>query len=232
MNATRWMSLSEFCKHLGREGIAKVEEDERIPGTWFVTWIDNSPAALSRQDALKKMERAKLDDESRQRRFLDEQIRKAKEEAGGDESPEDIEEKRELKRDEQAAPIKIGFAAKLKAPEDPEVKNGDSDKSESDKSQAPLTLGNGGGFKLGLKTASAAQPAKPLGFNAFKAASKASSASNSSSSNSASTAPSNGPQRMTAAERIMMEETERKRRREERGGHAEREQVAPKRMRL
>ncbi|ORX60358.1 hypothetical protein DM01DRAFT_1332516 [Hesseltinella vesiculosa] len=46
MNATRWNSLSEFVRHLGREGICKVDETER--GYW-ITWIDNSPQALARQ---------------------------------------------------------------------------------------------------------------------------------------------------------------------------------------
>ena len=28
MNATRWVSLSEFVKHLGRTGVARVEDSE------------------------------------------------------------------------------------------------------------------------------------------------------------------------------------------------------------
>lgn len=46
MNATRWNSLSEFVKYLGREGICHVEEAEN---GWYITWIDNSPKALARQ---------------------------------------------------------------------------------------------------------------------------------------------------------------------------------------
>ena len=45
MNATRWVTLSEFCKHLGRLGIAKVDETEK---GWFLAWIDNSPKALAK----------------------------------------------------------------------------------------------------------------------------------------------------------------------------------------
>ena len=74
MNATRWVSLSEFVKFLGRAGIAKVEGSEL---GWFISWVDNSSTARARQDAIKKMDRAKMDDEQRSRRELDEQIRRA-----------------------------------------------------------------------------------------------------------------------------------------------------------
>lgn len=45
MNATRWVTLTEFVKHLGRAGIAKVDETEK---GWFIAWIDNSPKALAK----------------------------------------------------------------------------------------------------------------------------------------------------------------------------------------
>mgnify|MGYP002720765433 FL=1 len=76
MNATRWVSLSEFVKFLGRAGIAKVEGSEL---GWFISWIDTSSTARARQDAIKKMDRAKIDDEQRSRKELDEQIRRAQE---------------------------------------------------------------------------------------------------------------------------------------------------------
>lgn len=46
MNATRWVTLTEFAKHLGRSGIARVDETEK---GWFIAWIDNSPQALAKQ---------------------------------------------------------------------------------------------------------------------------------------------------------------------------------------
>lgn len=46
MNATRWVTLSEFVKHLGRTGVARVDETEK---GWFIAWIDNSPKALAKQ---------------------------------------------------------------------------------------------------------------------------------------------------------------------------------------
>jgi hypothetical protein len=46
MNATRWVTLTEFAKHLGRTGVARVDETEK---GWFIAWIDNSPQALAKQ---------------------------------------------------------------------------------------------------------------------------------------------------------------------------------------
>lgn len=266
MNATRWMSLSEFVKHLGREGIAKVEEDENIPGTWFITWIDTSPAALARSDALKKMERAKLDDESRQRKFLENQIRVAQKqaEAHADGAPASEPQGHLPDRDPEKQPIKIGFAAKLKGKESEPAVPGETSSAENapataatDKASAsaahpaPAAAASAAPVKVGLSLttgAAAAGPARPLGFNALKAASKAASAARTSGSGatmgaSADAGPSAGPApasaaaaaptRMSAAEQIMHEEMERKRRLQMRdaGRHGQ-GQGPVKRMRL
>lgn len=36
MNSTQWLTLTDFVKHLGREGICKVEE---TPKGWFITLV-------------------------------------------------------------------------------------------------------------------------------------------------------------------------------------------------
>ena len=77
MNATRWLSLTEFTKHLGRTGVAHVDETEK---GWFITWIDNSPKALAKSEASQKKERGDIDDETRQRRLIEEQIGRARRE--------------------------------------------------------------------------------------------------------------------------------------------------------
>ena len=46
MNSTRWVTLTEFVKHLGRTGVARVDETDK---GWFIAWIDNSPKALEKQ---------------------------------------------------------------------------------------------------------------------------------------------------------------------------------------
>jgi Domain of Kin17 curved DNA-binding protein len=45
MNSTRWVTLTEFIKHLGRTGVARVDDTEK---GWFIAWIDNSPKALAK----------------------------------------------------------------------------------------------------------------------------------------------------------------------------------------
>jgi Domain of Kin17 curved DNA-binding protein len=45
MNATRWVTLTEFVKHLGRGGIVRVDETEK---GLFIAWVDNSPKALAK----------------------------------------------------------------------------------------------------------------------------------------------------------------------------------------
>jgi DNA/RNA-binding protein KIN17 len=45
MNSTRWVTLTEFIKTLGRAGVARVDETEK---GWFIAWIDNSPKALAK----------------------------------------------------------------------------------------------------------------------------------------------------------------------------------------
>jgi DNA/RNA-binding protein KIN17 len=45
MNSTRWVTLTEFAKHLGRTGVARVDETEK---GWFIAWIDSSPKALAK----------------------------------------------------------------------------------------------------------------------------------------------------------------------------------------
>lgn len=104
MNATRWPSLTEFAKYVGREGICRVEENEK---GIHIAWIDNSPEALRRQDAIRKRERQDKGDEEREQMAIREQIERARRERG---EGEDNEE-RELRR-EEGEKIKLSFGAK------------------------------------------------------------------------------------------------------------------------
>ncbi|GAA5836705.1 hypothetical protein JCM9279_007632 [Rhodotorula babjevae] len=77
MNSTRFLSLTEFAKHLGRTGVAHVDENEK---GWWISWIDTSPRALARAESNQKKERGDIDDEMRQRKLIQEQIERAREE--------------------------------------------------------------------------------------------------------------------------------------------------------
>jgi DNA/RNA-binding protein KIN17 len=112
MNATKWPSLTEFAKFLGREGICRVEEtDKGIQ----IAWIDNSPEALRRQDAIRKKERQDKGDEEREQMLIREQVRRAKLDAEARARGEGEDEERELKRAEGER-IKLSFGKKPGGP--------------------------------------------------------------------------------------------------------------------
>ncbi|TFK90535.1 hypothetical protein K466DRAFT_596867 [Polyporus arcularius HHB13444] len=196
MNATRWVTLTEFVKHLGRMGIARVDETEK---GWFIAWIDNSPQALAKQEASMKKERMSMSDEQRERMLIEEQIERAAAEAGPSGSkPEDSPPAEELglKRDESSEKVVLSFSAK----------------------PAASSAAASSGIKLNaLKpVANPLKASNPLKRpNVFKQAAAASL----SASTSTETEKTNGKKReapMSAAERLIFEEQERKRRRMER----------------
>lgn len=189
MNSTRWVTLTEFIKHLGRSGIAKVDETEK---GWFIAWIDNSPKALAKAEASMKKERATTSDEQRERILIAEQIGRAAEQAGSSRTEVPPEEQG-LKRDDSAEKVVLSLSAKPAA-------------VSSAATPAPLKMN---AFK------SSSNPLKPA-VNPLKRPNvfKASAASSSSSS-----APEESKKRalpMSAAEKLIIEEQERKRRRMDR----------------
>lgn len=112
MNATKWPSLTEFAKHLGREGICRVEDTEK---GLQIAWIDNSPEALRRQDALRKKERQDKGDEEREQKLIRDQIAKAEADAEAKRLQEGDEASGELSRDE-GEKIKLSFGPKSNEP--------------------------------------------------------------------------------------------------------------------
>ncbi|KAI0357576.1 zinc finger protein RTS2 [Trametes cingulata] len=199
MNATRWVTLTEFVKHLGRTGVARVDETEK---GWFIAWIDNSPKALAKQEASMKKERMTMSDEQRERMLIEEQIERAAAEAEASGSkPEQSPPAEELglKRDESTEKVVLSLTPKTPA-------------------LVSSSTGASSGIKLNaLKPAANPLKANPLKRpNVFK---QAAAPAPSSGSVSTDTEKSNGKKReapMTAAERLIFEEQERKRRRMER----------------
>lgn len=125
MNATRWLTLSEFIKHLGRNGICRVEEGER---GFMVSWIDNSPEALRRQEHIRKKERQDRGDEQREQKMIREQVERARKEAEAAgklvEGEDDDDAKKTLQKQE-GEKITLDFVAAKKAtpPIESEQKN-------------------------------------------------------------------------------------------------------------
>ena len=80
MNATSWLTLSEFVKYLGREGKCKVED---TPKGWYITLIQKDPFEELEGKKRAKRERAEREEEERHQRALEKQIEKARKAEGG-----------------------------------------------------------------------------------------------------------------------------------------------------
>jgi len=216
MNATRWVTLTEFCKFLGRAGIAKVEDTEK---GIFIAWIDNSPKTLSKQAANQARERLDMDDEQRQRKMIEEQIERAREaeaEAGpvpsgsGTSSSDDVAAAPELPVG-PIAPISIGIAPRKLSPDSAAAAEGSSSGSTSE----PIKLG--GGLSLAKHNPLKLNPLKagmPKPGNALKGGSSSVMSSAASTSGASSVPSLKRPAPMSAVEALYLEEMERKRRRE------------------
>lgn len=228
MNSTKWPSLTEFAKFLGRDSLCRVEEtDKGIQ----VAWIDNSPDALRRQDAIRKKERQDKGDEEREQMLIREQVRRAKQDAEARGESEMGEQERELKR-EEGGKIKLSFGArptltkpesKITEPVENKTPTGDAPHLEATEDEAkPAETPANDDSKTTEPTnpGAAAAPAKvtmKMGFqskpkNVFAAAKK-------NALGGKKAAPVfEQPKKMSEAERIMKEEIERKRSREQSHG--------------
>ena len=196
MNSTRWVTLTEFLKHLGRTGVARVDETEK---GWYIAWIDNSPNALAKAEASMKKDRMTTSDEQRERQMLAEQIERAQADAPAPSSSSTPPPEEGLKREEGSERVVLSFSSKLST-------------SEGETSSAPPPTA----FKFSnpLKAnplKSSSNPLKPSSNplkrppNVFKAAGGASAIDKKRLAGG-----------MSAAEHLMVEEQERKRRKMDR----------------
>ena len=217
MNATKWPSLTEFAKYLGREGICRVEETDK---GIHISWIDNSPEALRRRDALKRKEAQDQGNEELEQRMIREQIKRAQANARHDPEEDVDPEDRELKRQE-GEKIKLSFGAKPAAKsESPTPKPAEADQPEAapadeasakdaekpkeDEKKETKPAGFGGvSLKMG---------AKPQTKNVFAQAKK-----NALGGGAKKGGKIEQPKKMSEAERIMKLEMEKKRSRETAG---------------
>eukprot|EP00055_Hartaetosiga_balthica_P006713 m.21752 g.21752 ORF g.21752 m.21752 type:complete len:448 (-) comp5385_c0_seq1:96-1439(-) len=77
MNSTRWTSLTEFVKHLGREGLCLVDE---TPKGWFIQWIEQKdPLEEAHLQKLARREAAEKTEEERQVKAIQLQMQRDRE---------------------------------------------------------------------------------------------------------------------------------------------------------
>jgi len=245
MNATKWASLTEFAKYLGREGLVRVEMDEKNEerggaSALTIQWIDDSPEALRRQEAVRKKERQARGDEQIEQKMIEAQIKRAKRD-GLEAEPEDVENDEDTsaglwsKRNEGEKIALNLFGKKDKSsepekPPSPPLTDKD-EASEKEASPAETTVPAEKSLSGPAEAVSSTDPKsteataktslKPISFgapkpkNVFAAASKKSAFTG---GKKPTTFTQQKP--MSEAERIMRDELERKRQREERGGNA------------
>lgn len=75
MNATKWLTLTEFVKYLGRTGKCKVED---TPKGWYITLIQKDPFEELDEKKRHKRVRAEREEEDRHQRDLELQIERAR----------------------------------------------------------------------------------------------------------------------------------------------------------
>ncbi|CAI6243360.1 unnamed protein product [Periconia digitata] len=79
MNSTKWPSLTEFVKYLGREGIVTVREDEK--DGMMIAWRDTSAAATKRREEIRELELAEARSGANEDKLFKKMARRAQEEA-------------------------------------------------------------------------------------------------------------------------------------------------------
>lgn len=221
MNSTRWGSLTEYAKYLGKEGICRVEETDK---GLHIAWVDNSPEALKRAEAVRRKEMQDKGDEEREIRMIKEQQKRAeraaeerrREKGGG--VPEEDEWKEvegEAKPDlqiKEGEKIKLSFGVPAKQAETKKDENPEK-KSESPAAAAAAEADGEAGKKADPPKT---EPVKPAGFsfgakapqakNVFAQAKK-----NALAGGTKKAVKIEQPKRMSEAERIMREEMDKKR---------------------
>ncbi|XP_040029471.1 DNA/RNA-binding protein KIN17 [Gasterosteus aculeatus] len=111
MNSTKWETLTDFTKWLGREGLCKVDE---TPKGWYVQYIDRDPETIRRQEEQARKKKQDLDDEERSAKFIEEQVRRGRGAKEVEETPVFTELKRES--EEEKVAFNMGASACVAGP--------------------------------------------------------------------------------------------------------------------
>ncbi|KAL1535810.1 DNA/RNA-binding protein kin17 [Salvia divinorum] len=140
MNSTKWATLTEFIKYLGKAGKLKVEE---TPKGWFITYIDNDSETLFKERMKNKRLKADMVEEEKMEREIQKQIERAEQMVGSDKGgdQEGLAKSRMLEKNDEegGAKIKLSLGQLKKNPE-MNVKRGDNTRSLFDEVE-PETSG-------------------------------------------------------------------------------------------
>lgn len=115
MNSTRWSSLTEFTKHLGRSGIVNVKEDEK--DGLMIAWRDTSVAATKRREEIREQELAEARSGAGEDKMLKKMSKRAQEEA--DEKARILEARRAAQAQSQVPKDSVSPLAEEKTSKPP-----------------------------------------------------------------------------------------------------------------
>ncbi|KAF2206344.1 hypothetical protein CERZMDRAFT_53283 [Cercospora zeae-maydis SCOH1-5] len=224
MNSTKWASLTEFAKYLGREGICRVEEGER---GLEIAWVDDSAEAVRRKEDIRRKDRLARGDEDIESKLLEQQIRRAREEAERNEMErrrrgvggEEEQGKAERAEEEKVViePVKVSLSLKGAKVQEKKKSEADEQPTESEENKPENH------FPTEQETQPDAQtdPPPKMSTSSLAAAKKKNAnplAKKNPFAKKAEVVRAEPEKKMSNAERIMKEELERKRAAEERGG--------------
>ena len=121
------MTPLELGKYLGREGICRVEEGDK---GLEVAWIDNSPEALRRSNALRKKERQDRGDEEREQKLIKDQIEKARRDAEEKGTERNEEESMLVREEGEKIKLDLNFGGKKLAEQTTPVPAGEEESKD------------------------------------------------------------------------------------------------------
>lgn len=155
MNATKWPNLTEFAKHLGREGLCRVEETDK---GLHIAWVDNSPEAVRRKEEKRRQEALEKGDEQREHRELREQMNRAKQQMAAIRDDRTDEPRDEVKRPE-GEKIVFSLGGPKKLPTPPQSDGGDETEQKGEKDSSATTP------PAEVDGEAKPEPAKSMGFS-------------------------------------------------------------------
>lgn len=153
MNATKWLTLSDYVKHLGRTGVCVVDETEK---GWFVTYIDRSPEVLERQEKAARKEKQDKDDEERHMEHIRQQIERDAKSSSSKQA-----EYTEIKRADESEKIKLSIKSNkvktepmLQTAFDTKKRRNDDNDGKDDTAKMPRPSSSGGSVSRAKKVES------------------------------------------------------------------------------
>lgn len=108
MNSTKWFTLTEFVKYLGKTGKCRVDE---TPKGWFISLLEADKLEEIEKGKRSKRDRAERDEEHRRKAEIESQIERAQKRARVEEDSGEATQGSELHRTEHGEPLKIALSS-------------------------------------------------------------------------------------------------------------------------